>query len=377
VTLLSTSPGAPGRALTLPFAPVLSTQLYCAGHLSVQLNGCDGPPFGPGFVIITAPGNPLHTFFTSLSFVGFVVPGCTSTTLIFLGVTPPTVAVAPSLIPVPVTSRKNCPVSCLSSLQLVTVAISGVPPVPGVPAALHVNVMHCRHPCSLPNAHPAGWPVTGVTNPRLVPPGPVTKITNVFPAFALPKLKCASSRFAFMIVKSCALIRFAGFATSTANTDVTVPIMFADPGGFAPGTNCVNVKHAPVISTSCNRPHGPLDGVTEITTGALVPNANEHVVVLVNAPNTLLSPVENVVVIVIVDTPPQHVAGNADVDVGPNDALTGIVALTKLQFTGVTLVNTIVDSAVPSPFVSHASDAAVDTVFPGRCNGIPVSDVNP
>jgi hypothetical protein len=173
------------------------------------------------------------------------------------------------------------------------------------------------------------------------------------------------------------LIRFAGFATSTANTDVTFPIMFADPGGVAPGTNCVNVKHAPVISTSCNLPHAPFDGVTEITTGALVPNANEHVEVLVNAPNTLLSPAENVVVIVIVDTPPQHDAGNPDVDVGPNDALTGIVALTRLQFTGVTLVNTIVDSSTPSPFVSHANVAAVVTVFPGRCNGIPVSDVNP
>src|SRR5215471_17804322 len=351
----------------------LFTLDYCAGHLSVQLNGCDGPPFAPGFVIITAPGNPLHTFFISLNLVGFVVPGCTSTTLIFFGVTPPTVAVAPSLIPVPVTSRKNCPVSCLSSLQLVTVAISGVPPVPGVPAALHVNVMHCRHPCSFPNAHRAGAPVTGVINPRLVPPGPVTKITNVFPAFALPKLKCASSRFAFIIVKSCALILFAGFATSTANTDVTVPTMSADPIGM----NCVNAKHGPVISTSCNLPHGPLDGVTDITTGALVPNANEHVDVLVNSPNTLLSPDVNVVVNTTDAGPPQHVPGNPDVDVGPNDALTGIVALTRLQFTGVTLVNTIVDSAVPSPFVSHANVAAVDTVFPGRCNGIPVSDVNP
>ena len=140
MALLSASSGAQGRALTLPSLLSFVPLPYCDGHLSVQLNGCDGPPFGPGFVIITAPGNPLHTFFTSLSFVGFVVPGCTSTTLIFLGVTPPTVAVAPSLIPVPVTSRKNCPVSWRSSLQPVTVAISGVPPVPGDPAALHVNV---------------------------------------------------------------------------------------------------------------------------------------------------------------------------------------------------------------------------------------------
>lgn len=71
----------------------------------MQLNGCD--PGAPGFVIIMFPGSPLHILFTSLSFVGFCVPGCTSTTLIFLGVTPPTVAVAPCLMFVPVTSRKN------------------------------------------------------------------------------------------------------------------------------------------------------------------------------------------------------------------------------------------------------------------------------
>jgi hypothetical protein len=139
----------------------------------------------------------------------------------------------------------------------------------------------------------------------------------------------------------------------------------------------VNVKHAPVISTSCRIPQFPFDGVTEITTGALVPRNSEHVDVLVNAPNTLLSPVENVVVIKIVDGPPQQLAGNPDVDVAPNDALTGIVALTRLQLTGVTGVNVITASAVPSPFVSHDSVAAVVTVLPGRCSGIPVSDVNP
>jgi len=177
-----------------------------------------------------------------------------------------------------------------------------------------------------------------------------------------------------MIVKSCAWILFAGFDTSTANTDVTVPTIGAVDGGTGA---CVNVKHAPVINTSCSRPHAPFDGVTDITTGALVPNCNEHTLVRVNGPNTLLSPCVNVVVIVIVDGPPQHVPGNADVDVVPNDALTGIVALTRLQLTGVTPVNTITDSAIPSPFVSHANVAAVLTVFPGLCNGTPVSDVNP
>jgi hypothetical protein len=139
----------------------------------------------------------------------------------------------------------------------------------------------------------------------------------------------------------------------------------------------VNVKHAPVISTSCSIPHGPLDGVTDITTGALVPSARLHVTARVNGPNTLLSPIVNVVVTVTVAIPPQHAAGNADVDVAPNDALTGNVALTRLQLTGVTLVSAIVASATPSPFVSHTSVAAVLTVFPGRCSGIPVSVWNP
>jgi hypothetical protein len=132
-----------------------------------------------------------------------------------------------------------------------------------------------------------------------------------------------------------------------------------------------------VISTSCNTPHGPLDGVTEITTGALVPNANEHTVVRVNSPNALLSPTENVVVTKIVDGPPQHTPGKPVVELGPNVALTGIVAVTRLQLTGVTFVNVITDSAVPSPFVSHDSVAAVVTVFPGLWSGIPVSVWNP
>src|ERR1051325_6667538 len=283
--------------------------------------------------MITFPGSPLHTFFTSLSFVGFVVPGSTSTTLIFFGVTPPTVAVAPSLMFVPVTSRKNCPVSALSSLHPVTTAIPGVPPGFGVDAALHVNAMQSRQPSSLPSAHPAGWPATGVIIPRLVPPGPTTWMMNFFPALALVKLKCASIRFGPRIVKSCAWMMFAVFAISLANTDVTVPTIAVPGAGTGIGPN---VKHAPVISRSCNVPHGPDDGVTDITTGALVPKANEHTVVRVNAPNMLLSPAVNVVVTVTVAGPPQHAAGNALVELGPNVALDGIVALTRLQLTGVT-----------------------------------------
>jgi hypothetical protein len=192
---------------------------------------------------------------------------------------------------------------------------------------------------------------------------------NFFPALALVKLKCASSRFGPRIVKSCAWMMFAVFATSLANTDVTVPVA---PPGIGP-----NVKHAPVISRSCNVPHGPDDGVTDNTTGALVPSANEHTDTRVNGPNTLLSPAENVVVTVTVAGPPQHTPGNALVELGPNVALTGTVALTRLQLTGVTDVNAIVASGIPSPFVSHASVAAVVTVLPGLCSGIPVSDEKP
>jgi hypothetical protein len=137
------------------------------------------------------------------------------------------------------------------------------------------------------------------------------------------------------------------------------------------------MKHAPVISTSCSTPHGPLDGVTDITIGALLPNANAHVTVRVNGPNALLSPDENVVVTVTVPAPPQHAAGNPLFEFGPNDALTGIVARIRLQLTGVTFTSATTVSGIPSPFVSHASVAAVVTVFPGRCNGTPVSDWNP
>jgi hypothetical protein len=48
-----------------------------------------------------------------------------------------------------------------------------------------------------------------------------------------------------------------------------------------------------------------------------------------------------------------------------------------LQFNGVTAVNGICASEIPSPFVSQNSVAAVVTVFPDRCNGCPVSVVKP
>jgi hypothetical protein len=199
---------------------------------------------------------------------------------------------------------------------------------------------------------------------RLVPFGPDTKIKNVFPLLALPKLNSASIRKLSMMKKVVALILVAQFALSSANTDVT----FGTP---------LMMKHAPVIRRSCGTPQLPDDGDTEKTIGALAPNAIGQATVLVNAPNTLLSPDENVVVTVTVPAPPQHAAGNPLDDVDPNDADTGIVALTRLQLTGVTLTNATTVSGTPFPSVSHARVAAVETVLPGRCNGTPVSDWNP
>jgi hypothetical protein len=88
----------------------------------------------------------------------------------FLGVIDPTRMSAPGLRFFPKTSRIKAPESFLSSLQPLTNAgLGGVGSITigGVPES-QVNVMHCRHPCSFPNAHPAGCPVTGVVNPRLV-----------------------------------------------------------------------------------------------------------------------------------------------------------------------------------------------------------------
>lgn len=230
-------------------------------------------------------------------------------------------------------------------------------------------------PCSLPNGHPTGAPTGNVVRFRLVPPVPTTNTRNVFPAFADVKFTSASSNW-HVNGFNCPLadgfnpivIVFAAFALSWKITLVTPPLMSVVPA------SSVKQKHAPEINRFCSIEQFPSDGVTLNTTGALVPNANEHVVVRVNAPKMLLSPIENVVVTVIVAAPPQHASGNA---VPGLLASAGIVALTRLQFTGVTLVNNRTDSGIPSPFVSHVSVAAVVTVFPGRCSGIPVSVWNP
>lgn len=330
-------------------------------------SGTDGCPFGPGFVItmLAAPFSFLQICFFNLTRVNVSeLPVARSLNWIFFGTCPFIVTAAPNLMFVPITSSENAPdTSSRFSLQLCSTAMSGgFPPPPGVVDVLHVNVT-CT-PCSLPVKHGVGDPAGNAVRFRLMPPGPCTKIRNVFPAFALVKLNNASTRFAFNTVKFIAFILVAEFARSIANTDVTL------------GTPLI-MKHAPEINRSCGTEQLPLDGVTDITTGALVPNAIAHTTVLVNGPNTLLSPDENVVVTVIVPAPPQHADGNPLVDVAPNVADTGIVALTRLQLTGVTLTSATTDSAIPSPFVSHANVAAVDTVFPGLCSGTPVSASNP
>jgi hypothetical protein len=109
---------------------------------------------------------------------------------------------------------------------------------------------------------------------RLCPLGPLTKIRNVLPALAVPKLKSASINPGAIGENTIALIRFAGLPSSTANTEVT----FVCPFG--------NTKQNPDISRSCGVPQstGPL-GVTDITTGARFPMSITHVVDRLNNPN--------------------------------------------------------------------------------------------
>ncbi len=267
-------------------------------------------------------------------------------------------------MPVPMMLRNLDPSASLPNWQLVITATPGGVPPGGVVVLDELQVNVTWIPCSLPSGQFAGDPATADVMLRLMPPGPCTKIRNVLPAFALPKLKNASKRFGLTRKNAVALILVAAFARSIANTDVTL------------GTPLIT-KHAPVINRSCDNAQLPFDGATEITTGALVPNAIAQVTVLVNGPNMLLSPSENVVVITIVPAPPQQADGNPEDDVVPNDPDTGIVALTRLQLTGVTFTNATVVSAIPSPFVSHDNVAAVVTVFPSLWIGMPVSPWKP
>src|SRR5581483_9670411 len=114
-----------------------------------------------------------------------------------------------------------------------------------------------------------------------------------------------------------------------------------------------------------------------MTIGALTPRSTAHVEVRVNGPKMLLSPAVKVVVTVITAGPPQHADGKPEVEVAPKLADVGIVARSRLQLTGVTVVSATTVSAMPSPLVSQASVAAVVTVLPGRCSGTPVCDWKP
>src|ERR1051325_7988040 len=120
----------------------------------------------------------------------------------------------------------------------------------------------------------------------------------------------------------------------------------------------------------------PVDGVTEITTGALTPRSITQVEVKANAPKMLLSPAVNEVVNVRFANPPQQVNGKA-VRTKPPAPGADNVPLTRLMLFGVTLVKAVDVSGMPSPFVSQINARAELTVLPGRCSGTPVSDENP
>src|SRR5437868_4058250 len=285
-----------------------------------------------------------------------LVPALTSPLNFTLrGSVPPTVRRPPALKFSPVIISAKLPAASRSTEHPRITAISLFVAV----AVLQVNVT--RIPCSLPIAHPAG----AVLKFRLVPFGPLTKIRNVLPAFAVPKLNNASIRFGLSITNLCACITLFGFAASTANTDVT----FAAPFG--------RMKHAPVMMMSCGfaQSTGP-DGDAEITTGALRPRSSAHVVVRVNPPTCastlkmLLLPAVNVVTEVNVATPPQQVSGKTvPGSCGVNDCN---VPRTRFGLTGVTPVNGIARSGTPSRLVSQFNVDAVVTILRGRCSGIPV-----
>src|SRR5262245_34832285 len=128
-------------------------------------------------------------------------------------------------------------------------------------------------PFSLPVGHPAGF-ASVASRLRLWPFGPDTKIKNVFPALADPKLKSASTSVGLNTTNLVALTRLFGFPSSTANTDVTFVI-----GPPCPASLGI-MKQNPEINRSCGLPQsaGPL-GVADITTGALNPRSTWHVAV--------------------------------------------------------------------------------------------------
>ncbi len=65
------------------------------GQFAVQLNACDGPPFGPGFVTMMSPGRLAQTLPCALILLKELFePASSSLNLTFLGATPPIVTVA-------------------------------------------------------------------------------------------------------------------------------------------------------------------------------------------------------------------------------------------------------------------------------------------
>ncbi len=157
---------------------------------------------------------------------------------------------------------------------------------------------------------------------------------------------------------------------STANTDVTFVVPFG------------SMKQLPVTSRSWQllQSIGP-DGDADITTGALGPTSIGHVILRVNPPadnrlKMLLFPALNVTTLVNVPNPPQHASGNA-VPGNPSAVCTDSVPWIRFWFTGVTFVNGIARSGIPSPFVSQLNTSEFVTVLPGLCNGNPVSSLNP
>jgi len=231
-----------------------------------------------------------------------------------------------------------------------------------VVAAVHFTVTWI--PCSLPIGHVP----LAADRLRLVPFGPLAKIRNVWPAFADPKQNNASINVGDSTTNLVDWITFAEFAMSTANTDVTFVVPFG------------SMKQLPVINRSWQllQSNGP-EGDAEITTGALNPKSNTHVVLRVNPPvdsrlKMLLLPALNVTTSVSVANPPQHASGNA---VPGNPGCTASVPWIRFWFTGVTFDNGIARSGTPSPFVSQVTVSALVTVLPALCNGNPVESAKP
>src|SRR5262245_47069958 len=140
--------------------------------------------------------------------------------------------------------------------------------------------------------------------------GPVTKIRNLFPEFAPPKLNRTASVLSSSVLIVVAWITLLGFPCSTAKTLAIGPVLVT-PGPGGPGRNTLLRKQAPPMITSCAALQSPSLGVTPSTTGARtlvlsVADVDRAFRTLVKGgmKNRLLSPSPNLVVSVAVPTPP-------------------------------------------------------------------------